>query len=134
MMHEREKSDGVVVPGKPSNKAERSAAETVEGRTPAKGNPNERNALRTQRRDSAHSALARVREAAKKDKRQRFTALLHHVYDIDRLRQAVIPGLRNASPSGPKARAPRDCRSEFWPQIASNTMSDARGVAVMRKM
>ncbi len=97
MMNGREKSDGVVVPQKPSNKAERSAAETVEGRTPAKGNPHERNALRTQRRGSAHSALSRVREAAKKDKRQRFTALLHHVYEIDRLRQAYLALKRDAA-------------------------------------
>lgn len=97
MTNGREKSDGVVVPAKPSNNAERSAAETGEGRTPAKGNPQERNALRTQCRDSAPSALARVREAAKKDKRQRFTTLLHHVYDIDRLRQAYLAMKRDAA-------------------------------------
>jgi len=97
MMDGREKSDGVVVPAKPSNNAERSAAETGEGRTPAKGNPQERNALRTQRREGAPSALARVREAAKKDRKQRFTALLHHVYDIDRLRQAYLAMKRDAA-------------------------------------
>ena len=97
MMNEREKSDGVVVPEKPSNNAERSAAEAVEGRTPAKGNPHERNALRTQRRDSAQNGLARVREAAKKDRKQRFTALLHPVYDIDRLRQAYSALKRDAA-------------------------------------
>jgi group II intron reverse transcriptase/maturase len=97
MTNGREKSDGVVVPAKPSNNAERSAAETGEGRTPAKGNPQERNALRTQRRDSTPSALARVREAAKKDRKQRFTALLHHVYDVDRLRQAYFAMKRDAA-------------------------------------
>jgi hypothetical protein len=37
-MHEPEKSDSVVVAGKPMNKAERSAAESVERRAGAKGN------------------------------------------------------------------------------------------------
>jgi group II intron reverse transcriptase/maturase len=97
MMNEREKSDGVVVPQRSSNKAERSAAETAEGRTPAKGNPRERNALRTQRREGVQSALERVREAAKKDRKQRFTALLHHVYDVDRLRQAYFALKRDAA-------------------------------------
>jgi group II intron reverse transcriptase/maturase len=97
MTNGREKSDGVVVPAKPSNNAERSAAETGEGRIPAKGNSQERNALRTQRREGAQSALARVREAAKKDRKQRFTALLHHVYDIDRLRQAYFAMKRDAA-------------------------------------
>ena len=38
MMHEREKSDPVVVAVKPMNKAEKSAAELVEPRTGTKGN------------------------------------------------------------------------------------------------
>lgn len=98
MTNGREKSDGVVVPAKSSNNAEpESAAETMEGRTPAKGNSHGRNALRTQSRDGAHSALARVREAAKEDKRQRFTALLHHVYDVERLRQAYFAMKRDAA-------------------------------------
>jgi len=97
MMHGREKSDEVVVPAKPSNKPERSGAETGEGRTSAKGNSQERNALRTQSRAGAQSALARVREVAKGDRKQRFTALLHHVYDIDRLRQAYFALERDAA-------------------------------------
>jgi RNA-directed DNA polymerase len=60
----------------------------MEGRALAKGNWQERNAVRTQSRTAATSALERVRQAAKKDRKQRFTALLHHVYDVDRLRTA----------------------------------------------
>jgi group II intron reverse transcriptase/maturase len=97
MMHGREKSDEVVVPAKPSNKPERSGAEMGEGRTSAKGNSQERNAPRTQSRAGAQSALARVREVAKGDRNQRFTALLHHVYDIDRLRQAYFALQRDAA-------------------------------------
>jgi hypothetical protein len=55
----------------------------MEGRGLAKGNSPQRNALRTQSRGGALSALERVREAAKKDKKQRFTALLHHIYDVE---------------------------------------------------
>jgi group II intron reverse transcriptase/maturase len=97
MVNGREKSDGVVVPEKLPNNTERSVAEAVEGRTPAKGNLQGRNALRTQSREGAHSALGRVREAAQKDRRQRFTALLHHVYDIERLRAAYFALKRDAA-------------------------------------
>jgi RNA-directed DNA polymerase len=97
MTHERGKSDSAVVPAKRSNKATQVAAETVEGRALAKGNPHERNALRTQRRDSAPSALERVRQAAKADSKQQFTALLHHVYDVERLRVAYRSIERHAA-------------------------------------
>ena len=93
----RGKSDGPVVPGKPPNQAGRPAAEAVEGRGPAKGNPPRRNVLRTQSRAGAPSALERVRQAAKKDRRQRFTALLHHVYDVGRLRAAYLAVKRDAA-------------------------------------
>ncbi len=90
MMDERGKSDRSVVPGKLPNNAEEPAAEAVEGRGRTKGHSLGRNALRTQGRDGASSALERVRQAAKKDRKQRFTALLHHVYAIERLRAAYF--------------------------------------------
>src|SRR6059036_1814655 len=88
MMDERGQSDLSVVPGKPPNKAEEPAAEAVEGRERAKGNSGRRDALRTPGRAGALSALDRVRQAAERDRKQRFTALLHHVYDIEHLRTA----------------------------------------------
>lgn len=97
MMDGRGKSDGLVVPVKPPNKAGQPAAEAVEGRGPAKGNLLEGNAHRAQRRGSAPSALERVRVAARKDKKQRFTALLHHVYDVERLRAAYLGIKRDAA-------------------------------------
>ncbi len=90
-------SDRPVVPAKPLNKAERTAAEAVEGRGWAKGNLQESNALRTQSRAGAPSALERVREVAREDKNQRFTALLHHVYDVERLRTAFLALKREAA-------------------------------------
>lgn len=108
MMHEHGKSDGPVVPSKPSNKADgnrldrvhpnRSAAERVEGRGPAKGNPHEGDTLRTQGRDGVQQALARVRQAARKDKTLRFTTLLHHIYNLDMLREAYFGLKRDAAP------------------------------------
>jgi len=60
----------------------------MEGRGLAKGNAVEADARRTQGRERATNGLERVRQAAKEDRKQRFTALLHHVYDVDRLRAA----------------------------------------------
>ena len=97
MMHSHGKSDRPVVPSKPPNEAEPKAKEAVEGRGLAKGNSPERNAPRTQGRAGAPSALERVRQAAEKDRRQRFTALLHHVYDIERLRAAYLALKRDAA-------------------------------------
>ncbi len=97
MMNGRGKSDSLVVAGKPPNKAEEPVAEAVEPRRLAEGNSPERNALRTQRRGGAPSALERVRQAAKKDSKQRFTALLHHVYDVERLRAAYFALKRDAA-------------------------------------
>jgi RNA-directed DNA polymerase len=68
-------------------------AEGVEGKGLAKGNLPEQNALRMQSWDSVHSALERVRQAAKKDRTMRFTALLHHVYNLDTLRTAYFSRL-----------------------------------------
>jgi RNA-directed DNA polymerase len=89
-MNGPEKSDGLIVPTKPPNEAGlQTAKEVVEGRSPAKGNTREQNASRTQNRTSAPSALDRVREVARKDRKVKFTALLHHV-TIDRLRNAFL--------------------------------------------
>ena len=95
MVNGHGKSDGPVVPVKPPNKADGPAAEAVEGRGLAKGNPLTRNASRTQSRTNAHSTLERVRQAARRE--QRFTALLHHVYDVKRLRAAYLALKREAA-------------------------------------
>jgi hypothetical protein len=84
-MNERRKPDGPVVPMKSPNKAGQPAAEETEGRGPAKGNLPQQNAPRTEGRQGAPSALERVRLATARDRRMRFTALLHHVYDLERL-------------------------------------------------
>src|SRR5712675_541961 len=62
MMHEREKSDPAVVAVKPTNKAERSAAEPVEPRAGAKGNAEQHSTCRAQYRVSVSQALERIRQ------------------------------------------------------------------------
>jgi RNA-directed DNA polymerase len=91
-------SDRPVVPTKSPNKAEAVAAEGMEGRGLAKGNPSQQNAPRTPSRDGAPSALERVRKAAERDKKVRFTALLHHVYNVEHLRAAYSALKRDAAP------------------------------------
>jgi len=88
MTNGRGKSDRFIGPAKLPNKAEGPAAEATEGRGQAEGNSPERNPLRTQGRESAPSALERVRQAATRDKKQRFTPLFHHIYNVERLRVA----------------------------------------------
>ncbi len=82
-MHEPGKSDSRVLPKKVSNKAQRWAAERLEGRRLAKRNSPQATTLRTQGRARVHAALGRVRQVAEQKKGARFTALLHHIYAID---------------------------------------------------
>jgi len=89
-MNDHGKSDSFVVPRKPSNKgrdASRSAEE-VEGRRLAKGSSAKQTRSRTQSRRDLQQALDRVRQVARRDKEVRFTALWHHVYNVERLREA----------------------------------------------
>ena len=97
MMHETEKFDSVVVAGKPTNKAAEAVAEPVEPRTGTKGNADQQSTRRAQDRESVSRALERVRQAAQQRKKERFTALLHHV-DLAMLRTAFYAIKRNAAP------------------------------------
>ena len=99
-IHAVEKSDAPIVPKKQPNQGK--PAEVVEGRGAAKGNAQEAPAGRTQSRETASTGLERVRAAAKKDKRMKFTTLLHHVttsllvesfYDLKRNAAAGVDGV-----------------------------------------
>jgi RNA-directed DNA polymerase len=96
-MHEPEESDSVVVAGKPTNKAEQFAAEPVEPRTGTKGNADQQRTRRAQDRGSVSQALERVRLAARQRKKEKFTALLHHI-DPAMLRTAFYAMKRDAAP------------------------------------
>jgi len=98
MTNEPGKSDRPNVPEKSPNNAGRPAAEGMEGRGLAKGNLPQQNASRTPSRGDAPSALERVRQTAAKDKKLRFTALLHHIYNLDTLRMAYHRLKKEAAP------------------------------------
>lgn len=98
MMNGQRESDGFIVPSKLPNKSEESEAEVMEGRNPTKRNTDQQNADRTlNRKEPAPSALDRVRKKAKKDKKMKFTALLHHVSRM-RLATAFLSLKRKAAP------------------------------------
>src|SRR5438874_7181331 len=64
MMHGHEKSDLAIVALKPANKAEQSAAESVERRTGTKGNADRQSTHWTQRQARVSQALERIRQVA----------------------------------------------------------------------
>ena len=101
VMNESGKSDKVVVPEKSANKVgpNSTAAEPMEGRTLTKGKSSQDNTRRTQCRDNdVPSVLDAIRSAAKRDRKMRFTALYHHIYDIKMLWHAYLGINREAAP------------------------------------
>ncbi len=97
MMHGAGESDSAIVAGKPTNKAEQSAPEPVEPRAEAKGNASRHSTVRAQDREAVSQGLGRIRQAARQRKKERFTALLHHV-SIDLLGEAFGDLKANAAP------------------------------------
>jgi RNA-directed DNA polymerase len=97
MTHEREKSDLSEVAGKPTNACGRSQGESVERREGAEGNTGKSSMCRTPSRVSMFPGLERVRERARQEKKERFTALLHHI-NVDLLRAAFSWIKRDAAP------------------------------------
>jgi group II intron reverse transcriptase/maturase len=88
-MNEHGKSDGRIVPTNLPNNAGGPAAEAGEGRRPAKGNTDSTTRPGRSVGPDVPNGLERVREAARRDKDARFTALLHHV-TLDRLYEAYL--------------------------------------------
>ena len=97
MMNGQGKSDSSIVPQKSPNKAGAPVAEEMEGRGLVKGNVRQQNASRTQGRNDALRALEQVRLAAARDRKVQFTALLHHIYDVNALRAAFLSLKQEAS-------------------------------------
>ena len=97
MMHDRGKSDSAIVAVKPTNNAGEPAAEPVEPRAGTKRNAGEQSTHRTQGRTRVTQALARVRKAAQQRRKEKFTALFHHL-SVDLLREAFLVLKRDAAP------------------------------------
>ena len=117
MMHGREKSDPAIVAMKPANKAVLAAAEPVERRAGAEGNARQQSTLRTQIRAGVTQALDRVRQAARLRKKERFTALLHHV-NTDALQTAFYALKRKAAP-GVDGVTWQEYEAELEPRLAA---------------
>src|SRR5439155_333889 len=97
MMYDHEKSDPAIVAVKPTNKAGQPAAELVEPRAGAEGNVRQQSTGRAQYRGTVSQALERIRQAARQRKKEKFTALFHHV-SIDHLEEAFSELKENAAP------------------------------------
>src|SRR5206468_2907643 len=95
-MYDHEKSDPAIVAVKPTNKAGQPAAELVEPRAGAEGNERQQSTGRAQYRGTVSQALARIRQAARQRKKEKFTALFHHV-SIDHLAEAFSELKENAA-------------------------------------
>ena len=97
MMHGHEKSDSAIVATKLPNKAGKPAEEAVEPRAGTKGNVGQQSTHRTQIRAGVSQALDRVRKAARQRKKEKFTALLHHI-SVKTLHVAFYALKRKAAP------------------------------------
>src|ERR671934_2874388 len=107
MMNGHEKSDPAIVVTKPANKAEgpsaarpageTHAAEPVERRAGTKGNADQQSTRRTQSRASVTQALERIRQVARERKKERFTALFHHI-TTELLEEVFYELAQNAAP------------------------------------
>jgi RNA-directed DNA polymerase len=107
MMHGCEKSDPAIVAMKPTNKmanasveqsaGEQAVAEPVEPRAGTEGNAGQQSTCRTQSRVSVSQALERIRKVARERKKERFTALFHHI-SIEILEEAYSELKEDAAP------------------------------------
>ena len=97
MMNGAKKSDSSIVPAKLANKAERLAAEPVEGDDGTKRNAELQSTVRTQSREAVTQAQARIRGAVTRNEKEKLTALLHHI-SIDVLRWAFFNIKKQAAP------------------------------------
>ncbi|QSR84694.1 group II intron reverse transcriptase/maturase [Methylacidimicrobium sp. B4] len=118
MMNGPKKSDLAIVAEKPTNKAGKPAAEPVEPRARTEGNTHQQSTDRTQGRVRVSQALERVRQVAKARKKERFTALLHHI-SVDLLRQSFYALKRNAAPGVDGVR---------WSDYEANLESNLQGL------
>jgi RNA-directed DNA polymerase len=107
VMHGHEKSDPAIVAVKPANEVEQlaaeqsaavpTAAESAEPRAGTKGNAGQQSTCRAQSRVSVSQALERIRQVAKARKKERFTALFHHI-SVDLLEEAFYELKEDAAP------------------------------------
>jgi RNA-directed DNA polymerase len=127
MMNGHRKSDRPIIATKSANKAGTTvpedgvlAAERMEQRGLAEGKPQRQNTNRALDREVVQSALGRIRQAAVKDKKVRFTSLMHHIYDLSMLREAYYGLKRDAAPG---------VDGETWRRYGENLESNLEDLA-----
>jgi RNA-directed DNA polymerase len=96
-MNGQEKSDPATVAGKPTNETQRCASEPAEPRTGTEGNAGQQSTNRAQNRDGVSQALERIRQAARRNRKEKFTALMHHI-SVDLLETAFLELRKAAAP------------------------------------
>jgi len=99
MMNDDGQSDSCIVPTKSANKVcPKEMAERMEGRRLIKGNVDESPMSRTQgRKEDVQETLKRIRQAVRREPKQRMTSLYHHVYQVENLREAYFSLKKNAA-------------------------------------
>lgn len=97
MMNDPEKSASAIVAAKSANNVGQLAAEPMERRAESKGNAGQQSTRRAQDRESVSQALDCIRQVARQGKKERFTALFHHL-SIPMLRMAFFALKRDAAP------------------------------------
>ena len=96
-MNGRKQSDPAIVAVKSPNKSARAETEAMEPRAGAEENASRQSTHRTLSRERVTQALERVRQRARQKKKEKFTALLHHI-NPDSLKLAFYALRRNAAP------------------------------------
>ena len=99
MMNDDGQSDSSIVPTKSANKVTPEVtAERMEGRLLVKGNANERPMSQTQGwKHGMQESLKRIRQAVRREPKQKMTSLYHHVYQVENLRTAYFGLKKNAA-------------------------------------
>jgi group II intron reverse transcriptase/maturase len=101
---------------KPANKAGQPAAEQGEPRAGTEGNAGQQSTCRAQSRESVSQALERIRQAAKERKKEKFTALYHHL-SLDLLEVAFFD-LKKKAAVGVDGLAWRDYEADHGRRLA----------------
>ncbi|MEX2746248.1 reverse transcriptase domain-containing protein [Rhizobium mongolense] len=114
-MHDTEKSDFGIVAMKPTNKTGLPVAELVEPRPGTKGNAEQQRMHRRQSQARMSLSLDRVRKVARLKKKERFTALLHHI-NVDALRTAFY-ALRRKAAAGVDGITWQDYEADLEPRL-----------------
>jgi group II intron reverse transcriptase/maturase len=76
--------------------------------------------------EDLHSALDRIRQAACRDKEMKFTSLWHHVYNVERLREAYLALKRDAA-AGVDGQTWQDYGKELESNLRDLSQRLARG-------